>query len=756
MSAAHGGQVLLSQAVAEALPKPLSRDVALAALGRVRLRDLSAPETLWQLVHPDLQREFPTLRSLDVTPNNLPQQVTSFIGRDKEVREVAQALAKSRLVTLTGAGGTGKTRLALHVAADVLDTFPDGTWLIQLASLADAERVPQAIATTLGLREEPGKGLLQTVIDHLKPLHVLLVLDNAEHLLDSCARCADALLRECPRVTLLASSRERLGVDGELTHGVLPLETPDPAAGGALELVATYGAVALFIERAQLHLSAFALTSRNVRAVCAICRRLDGIPLALELAAARVRSMAVDEIERRLDRRFDLLKGGSRTASPRQQTLRSLIDWSFDLLDPAEQSLLARLAVFSGGWTLEASEIICSDDETVAQESVLDLTASLADKSLLVVDVANEATRYRMLETIRQYSQERLHQSGQVETFRARHLAHFLSIAKQAATELHGADQNAWFDRLEREHDNVRAALSWGSTRESAAANALQLAANLAHFWMVRGYFAEGRAWLSQCLHAAAAGGSPELRSLTFNGLGMLALRQGDYAAAGAAHEESLRLRRAIGDARPLAGSLTNLGNVAFEQGDLPRARALYEEGLSLYQQTGDLRRIAAAQINLSNLASAQGDLPFAEQLLNQSISTLRDLDHPVYIANALTNLGDVRLKQGDHSGAAAAFLESIAIAHDTHDREVLPYSLEGLGGVAFAQGALHRAAVLWGAAERLREEIGSPLPPNVANHHSSKVAVARAAARDPEAFERAWQEGRGMTVVQMLEYAMS
>jgi tetratricopeptide (TPR) repeat protein len=361
-----------------------------------------------------------------------------------------------------------------------------------------------------------------------------------------------------------------------------------------------------------------------------------------------------------------------------------------------------------------------------------------------------------MLETIRQYAQERLLQSGQAEMLRARHLAHFLSIAKQAATELHGAHQNAWFDRLESEHDNVRAALSWGSTRESAAADALQLAANLAHFWMVRGFFAEGRAWLSQCLRAAATDGSAQVRSLTFNGLGMLALRQGDYAAARAAHEESLRLRRAIGDPWPIAGSLSNLGNVAWEQGDLPGARALYEEALSLYQQTRDRRRIAAAQINLSNLASSQGDLAFAEQLLNQSISTLRDLDHPVYIAHALSNLGDVRLKQGDHPGAAVAFLESVALARDTHDRGTLPYSLEGLGDVALAQGALNRAAVLLGAAERLREEIGAPLPPIMAVHRSAQVAAARAAAPDLAAFALAWEEGRSMTMVQVVEYALS
>ena len=756
MSAAHGGQALVSQAVADAVSGRLPNGVELAALGRVRLRDLSAPETLWQLTHPDLPRAFPALRSLDVTPNNLPQQLTSFIGRDKEMADLRAAFTKARLVTLTGPGGTGKTRLSLQVAAELLDVFPDGAWLIQLASLADADLVPQAIATALGLREEPGKSLLQTIVEHMKPLSVLLILDNAEHLLDACARSVDNVLRECRRVAVLVSSRERLGVEGELTYRVLPLETPGSTDGEALERVASYGAVTLFVDRAQLHEPRFALTSRNAGAVSAICRRLDGIPLALEFAAARVRSMSVEEIERRLDQRFELLKGGSRTALPRQQTLRALIDWSFDLLEPAEQALLARLAVFSGGWTLQAAESVCSDDETVCRNSVVDLMASLNDKSLVTVNVEERSTRYGMLETIRQYAQERLLQGGQSEIFRGRHLAHLLSMAEQAFNEPYGTDKTSWLDRIEQEHDNLRAALSWGSARESASTDALRLAGRLARFWMVRGYLAEGRAWLTQCVHAIPADDASEERALAFNGIGMLALRQGDYRAAREAHEESLRLRRAGGESWSIAISLNNLGNVAFEQGDLPEARALYEEALSLHQQSNDRRRVAAAQVNLANLASAQGDHAYAERLLNESVTALQSLGDLVFTAHALTNLGDVRLKLGDYQGAAAAFRQSIALERDTHDRDVLPYSLEGLADAALAGGAPYRAATLWGAAERLREDMGAPLPPNVAVHHASRVAAGRRAAADGVTFERAWQEGRSLTVERTMEYATS
>ena len=365
MSVAHGGQMLLSRDVAACVREILPAAVSLLDLGKVRLKDLSTPEDVYQVVHPDLRQEFPALRSLEAVPNNLPQQATSFIGRETELAELRRLLAGTRLLTLTGSGGCGKTRLGLQLAAEALEQFPDGAWLVELAPLADPGLVPQTAATVLGLKEEPGKPIIQTLATHLKDKRALLLLDNCEHLLDGCAQLADTLLRQCPPVTLIASSREALGVGGEQAYRVPSLSLPDPKQLHTPASVAPFEAVQLFIERALLVRSDFQVSEQNAATLASICHRLDGIPLAIELAAARVRSLSVKEINSKLDHRFRLLTGGSRVALPRQQTLRSLIDWSYDLLKGPEQLLLQRLSVFAGGWTLEAAERVCAGDSVL-------------------------------------------------------------------------------------------------------------------------------------------------------------------------------------------------------------------------------------------------------------------------------------------------------------------------------------------------------------------------------------------------------
>ena len=407
MSAAHGGQVLLSQAAVDGVGEMLPSTVSLRDLGRVRLKDLSSPERVYQVVHPQLRQEFPTLRSLEATPNNLPHQVTSFVGRESELVELQRLLTRTRLLTLTGSGGCGKTRLALQVAADSLERFPDGAWLVELAPLADPDLVPQTVASVLGLKGEPGKPIARSLVEHLEDKRLLLLLDNCEHLLDGCAQLVATLVRQCPLVTLLASSREALGIDGEQAYRVPSLSLPDLRREHTRESVARFEAVQLFTDRALFARPDFQVTEQNVAALASICQRLDGIPLAIELAAARVRSLSVEEINRKLDQRFQLLTGGSRTALPRQQTLRSLIDWSYDLLSDRERQVLQRLSVFAGGWTLEAAELVCAGDG-VADQEVLDLLASLCDKSLVLVEQNDEGYRYRLLETVRQYARERL------------------------------------------------------------------------------------------------------------------------------------------------------------------------------------------------------------------------------------------------------------------------------------------------------------------------------------------------------------
>jgi predicted ATPase/class 3 adenylate cyclase len=409
----HGGQVLVSSAAEAAIHGALSAEASLRDWGSHRLKDLQEPEHVYQLCAPDLPaEEFPPLRSLQAFANNLPVQATSFIGRERDIAEIQRLLSSARLLTLNGAGGVGKTRLALQAAADLLETYGDGVWLVELAPLADPDLVPQTVAFALGVREEPGRPFTQTLADYLRNKKLLLLLDNCEHLVDACARLADTLLRSCPDLQILATSREALGVPGERTYRLPSLGLPDPARLPPMDVLAQFESVRLFRERAQLHQPAFAVTAANAPALAQVCHRLDGIPLAIELAAARVRSLPVEQIAARLDDRFRLLTGGSRTALPRQQTLRALMDWSYGLLTDGEKTLLRRVSVFSGGWTLEAAETVCAGDG-VDDWEILDLLTRLVDKSLIVYEERDGEARYRLLETVRQYAQERLQESGE-------------------------------------------------------------------------------------------------------------------------------------------------------------------------------------------------------------------------------------------------------------------------------------------------------------------------------------------------------
>jgi predicted ATPase/class 3 adenylate cyclase len=705
MSAAHGGQILLSQRVVDLGRQRFPDGSDVVHLGRVRLRDLAAPEDVWQLHYTDLPLAFPALRSLDSTPNNLPQQLTSFIGREQEIEQIKSLFTRTPLLTLTGAGGCGKTRLALHVAAELLDAYPDGVWLVELAALADPALVPQTMAAVLGLREETGKSLAQTLTEHLKSRQVLLVLDNAEHLLGACAQLADALLRRCHKVVLLVSSREALGIAGELTFRVPSLPMPDAKRDITPERVARHDSVRLFVERAQACLPQFTITRDNAAALASICARLDGIPLALELAAARMRSMSVDEVNRRLDQRFRLLTGGSRTALPRQQTLRSLIDWSYDLLDDSERAMLRRLAVFAGGWTLDAAEAVCCG-EGVDSEMALDLLTSLVDKSLVQADEHGNATRYRMLETVRQYARDRLLESGGGERWRDRHLGHFLHLAEEAEPHLTDAQQRAWFNRLETEHDNLRAALGWSSADGGDAARGLALAGALWRFWSVRGYPGEGRGWFAGLLGATSAV-APLVRAKALSGAGVLAREQGDYVAASAQHEESLAIRRALNDPQGIANSLSNLGSVAREEGDFARARALHGESLALRRAAGDLQGIATSLNNLGLLAREQGDYAAARRHYDESLAIDRQIDDRRSIAVSLNNLGGMAFDLGDYAAARELHEESLAIRRELGDRRGIASSLTNLGDVTLELGHHAAAQALIDEGLAIRRELG-------------------------------------------------
>jgi predicted ATPase/DNA-binding SARP family transcriptional activator len=515
--------------------------------------------------------------------HNLPAARTSFVGREREMVELKRTLAMTRLLTLTGAGGSGKTRLALEVARDLIGSYPDGVWLVELAPLSEGDLVAQEVAGALEVPERPGEPLSDTLVDALGDKGLLLVLDNCEHLVEAAAQLVDALLNSCPRLGVLATSREPLGIGGELLWQVAPLSLPATTDGGldggsTAESVMRYEAVRLFVERARLRLPNFELTQENAGAVARVCRKLEGIPLAIELATARMGALAVEQVAQRLEASLDVLRASSRTAEPRHRTLKATLDWSYDLLSEVEQALFGRLSVFAGGWTLEAAEAACSAG-VIEQEDVLDLLGGLVDKSLVVAGASTGgAVRYRMLEPIRQYAQEKLDESGEADELHHRHATFFLALAEEAEPELVGAQQSVWVERLEGEHDNMREALSWVLERGEASL-ALRLGAALWRFWHVRGYLSEGIRWLERALaDSEAVSAATRLKAL--EGMGWLTQLQGDTERAEATYEEMLELSKELGDKGNVATALNSLGTVAAQQGDNERARILLQENL--------------------------------------------------------------------------------------------------------------------------------------------------------------------------------
>jgi len=725
--------------------------------------------------------------------SNLPEPVTSFVGRERELIEIKRLLPRTRLLTLVGVGGLGKTRLALQVSAEVLDAYRDGVWLVQFAPLEDPGLVPQSVATVLGLKEEAGRSLMQTLAEHLASRHLLLVLDNAEHLLAACALVADTLLPQCPQLVILATSREKLGMAGEQTYPVPAMSTPDIEQDATVEGLAQYESVRLFIERARLNLPHFAVTDDNASALASVCSRLDGIPLAIELAAARVRSMAVEEVDRRLDQRFRLLTGGSVTAPRRHQTLRALIDWSYDLLADAEKALLRRASVFANGWTLESAEQTCVGDG-IEDWEVLDIVTSLTDKSLVVAEERNGVARYGLLETVRQYARERLQETGQEARWRNRHLACFLALAEKAEPHLKEADQQAWLVRLDAERDNLRVAMEWSTTDPGDTNAGLRLAGALWRFWIFRGLLSENRACLSK-LFAATPRMQTAARAKALFGAGVLAWLQSDYPAAQALQEdalehwralgdrfgiadclhtlgryaidrgeyaparalleESLGIRRELGDRREVANSLRNLGDVATNLGDLLVAKTRYEESLAIFRDLGDRMSIAVVVGNLGRLAYWQEDYSTARQAAEESLEISRELADIFDASVALNLLGLVAMAQHDYACARTKLQESIAIIRQTGNRLGIATSLEGLAGVESALAKPSCAATIWGAMERVREETRCPLSPQERPHYARQVAAARATLADDTAFDLAWREGRAMTLDQAVKYAL-
>ena len=732
--------------------------------------------------------------------HNLPAQMTSFVGRERELLEVKRMLAMTRLLTLTGPGGTGKTRLALEVAGDLVGAYPEGVRLVELAPLSEPGLVVGQMAGTLGVQERPGEPLLDALIDALRSRQMLIVLDNCEHLVDAVARLVEDLLRSCPNLRLLATSREALGIPGEINWPVPPLSLPDPGRPATVEELEGSGSARLFAERALYRPSAFALTPENAGAVTEVCRQLEGIPLAIELAAARVGVLTVEQISERLSDSLGLLTGGGRTLTSRQRTLRGSLDWSFALLDEQERKLFGRLAVFAGGWSVEAAQTVCSEDG-IGQDEILDLLSELVDKSLVMVGAtASGATRYRMLEPIRHYAKEKLEVDGGAEEARGRHAAFFLDVAEEAEPELAGPRSGLWVRRLKEEHDNLRAALSWVlEHRETELGQ--RFGAALWRFWYNRDHLSEGRRWLERIL--ADGDPAPE-RVRALEGMGWLAQHQGDIERAEAAYEEMLELSRRSGDRGNVATALNSLGTLAVstgdnerakryleenlsvlqqleeeenaataikryhaynllgilalnEDGDPARATALWKESLALARETGDSLRIGVSLCGLGYAAVLQSDNKRATALCEETLAFAREHEDAgeEVVPETLVNLGLATLGQGEYERAISSFDEALAMSRRAGRKASIINALEGMASLAGARREAPLAARLWGAAEKAREVTGIALPPGERALHEPRLSSARCLLGERE-WEEALAKGRAMSLEEAADYALS
>jgi predicted ATPase/class 3 adenylate cyclase len=710
LAVAHGGQILLSDACMDRVGDALETMGATGFdLGVHRLRDISQLTHVFQLHHPSLPSDFPPLRSPEGLPNNLPRELSSFIGREAAIRDVKELLNSTRLLTLTGAGGCGKTRLAIEVAYDVLPEYESGVWLVELAALTDASQVPQAILNVLKLHEELGRPATQTLTDYLRNLHCLIVLDNCEHLIEACAQVTNELLTHCAKLHILATSREALGIGGERSWQVPSLATPADTTHMSLECLAEFESIRLFVDRALTTHGDFQLTEDNAGAVTSIVQRLDGIPLAIELAAARTKALTVEQLSARLDDRFRLLTGGSRTALPRQQTLEATIDWSYNLLSGPEQLLCRRLAVFAGGWTLEAAEHVAAGNG-IEDYEIMDLMSQLVDKSLVQYEQSHGEGRYRFLETVRQYCRDKLFDSEEALTLRRRHMDYYRALVAKIEPLLGGAEQVHWMQRLGLEHDNLRSAFEWSQAEPDGPELALRLAKSLHRFWEVRGHLSEGRAWLERGL-ASAPPQVEDLRMRALNALGALCYEQADYEAARAAYRESLQIATKLDFRRGIAILENNLGNVATNQGLPHEAREHFETSVAICRELEDRQNLGFALDNLAAVYCDLGEHDLAARLHAESMPIFESLGDTRSIGIALYRMANLERRRGNREKAREGFFAALGVHQDLGFRAGIASCLEGLGMLQFELGRHALATQLISAAAAIRQNIGSRLP---------------------------------------------
>jgi predicted ATPase len=775
---------LLSNASADLIRDELPQGVTLRDMQEHRLKGLLKPERVWQVETSDLPHEFPPLASLNAIPNNLPLQLTSFVGRERELVEAQEKLSTARLLTLIGPGGTGKTRLSLQIAAEQLDRFPDGVWLVELAPISDPAFLVSTIADVFGLREVQGTPLIDLLADYLRAKEILLVLDNCEHLVEASAFTANQLLHACPKLKVIASSREALGIDGETVYRVPSLSLPERATGDLME----YPATRLFIERATRAEPRFRATAENSGAVIQICRRLDGIPLAIELAAARVKLFTPAQIAERLDDRFKLLSGGSRAALPRQQTLRALIDWSYHTLNRSEQRALRRLAVFAGGWTIEGAEAVIGDGEA------LDALLGLVNKSLVNVDEQSGAARYRFLETIRQYAMEKLLESDEAVQARNRHLDYVLTIAGTADLEVFRAQSVAWLDRMELEHDNLRAALYWSVSNDPS--KAIDLALATGNFWRLRDYNVEAMAWCQTILaHAESRADLVLPRTKLYVVLAWSAIFAGEPKLCGAAADSGLQLvteatnkkvivhlytlalmsRMFLGDF-PAAAQDLQAGEAIAREMNYPNELAMllvlggqlrYFAGEDIRQASAYLAEAETLKIDLTTqvgssafifgfarLTGMMGDIKQARALFRESADAAQKVGNMRLVYSCRSELAHILRRHGEMDEALEIYQEVLPKWKELGHRAAVAHELECIGFILMQKNQHERAVTLLGAAEALRALIDSRMTAPEHAEYAQALSTLRATL-EREKFDKAWGVGQSMSMDQAILYAL-